>query len=280
MRFDIFTLHPNFFPGPFGTSILKRAIDSGALEIGVHDIRLWTEDKHNTADDYPFGGGAGMLMKAEPVARALEDVLNFGVGVSAPPCPVIFLSPQGRTLNQNVVEELARHPRLALLCGHYEGIDERVIASCVTDEISLGDFILTGGEGAAAILVDAVARLVPGVLGNKHSAQIESFSDGLLEAPHYTRPALWRGREVPEVLLSGNHAHVELWRFREGLRRTLLRRPELVEEALRARPLSRVESQMVADLQREIAEQVGKEFEETDNEPGHHSLGGSETSEN
>ncbi len=232
MRFDVFTLFPAYFNGPLSTSILARAIEKGAIEVGLHDIRNWTTDKHRVTDDYPFGGGAGMVMKAEPVARALEDVLNFNVGVSQPPCPIIYLSPQGRTLNQNVVNELAALPRLALLCGHYEGVDERVIESCVTDEISLGDFVLTGGEGAAAILIEAVARWIPEVLGNQDSAPGDSFANGLLETPHYTRPALWREREVPEMLMSGHHAKIEEWRFRQGVQRTLQRRPDLIEAVL------------------------------------------------
>ena len=253
MRFEIFTLFPGYFSGPFGSSILKRAIAEERLEIGLHDVRDWSEDKHRKVDDYPFGGGAGMVIKAEPVARALEDVLNFAVGVSQPPCPVVWLTPQGRTFNQSVAEELAKHPRIALLCGHYEGLDERLVETGVTDEISLGDFILTGGEPAAAVIVDAVARLLPDVLGNEHSAQVESFSNGLLESPHYTRPATWRGRAVPDVLLSGNHAHIEIWRFREGLRRTLLRRPELLERAPLGREWTRSE--------RKVLQEVLEEFE-------------------
>ena len=181
------------FDFDFGAAIAK-----GAIQVGLHDIRDWTTDKHRVTDDYPFGGGAGMVMKAEPVARGLEDVLNFTVGVSKPPCPVIYLSPQGRTLNQSIVHELAAQPRLALLCGHYEGVDERAIQSCITDEISLGDFVLTGGEGAAAILIEAVARWVPEVLGNENSAPGDSFANGLLETPHYTRPAQWRGKMCPK----------------------------------------------------------------------------------
>ena len=248
MRFDVFTLFPSYFDGPLSTSILARAQTNGALEVALHDIREWTGDKHRVADDAPFGGGAGMVMKAEPVARALESVLNYEVGTSSPPCPVVYLSPQGRVLNQNVVWELAALPRIALLCGHYEGIDERLIETAVTDEISLGDFVLTGGEGAAAILIEAVARWVPGVLGNEQSAPGDSFAQGLLEAPHFTRPATWRGREVPEVLMNGHHANIEGWRFREGLKRTLKRRPELVEAALLKRALSKAERKICKEV--------------------------------
>ncbi|PQV64819.1 tRNA (Guanine37-N(1)-) methyltransferase [Abditibacterium utsteinense] len=253
MRFDIFTLFPEYFDGPFSSSVLKRAIDAGAISIGLHNMRDWCEDKHRRADDAPFGGGAGMVLKADPVARALESVLNFDVG-SKPPCPIIYLSPQGRTLNQKIVLELAAHERIALLCGHYEGIDERAIQSCVTDEISLGDFVLTGGESAAAIVVESVSRFVPGVLGNEASASGDSFSNGMLEAPCYTRPATWREMDVPEVLLSGHHGEIEKWRFREGLRRTMLRRPELVEIAMRELPFSRAQLKIYAELQREIKE--------------------------
>ncbi len=268
MRFDVFTLFPGYFDGPLSTSILKRGRESGAIEVQTHDIRDWTTDKHRMTDDYPFGGGAGMVMKAEPVARALEDVLNFEVGVSTPPCPVVFLTPQGRTLNQKIVEELAVMPQLALLCGHYEGIDERVIETCVTHEISLGDFVLTGGEGAAAILIEAVARFVPGVLGNENSATGDSFANGLLEAPHYTRPARWRGLDVPEVLLSGNHGKIGEWRFWESVRRTLRCRPELVEDALRERPLSRRETKIYEEIRREVRDNTLTEAKAKTAEPG------------
>jgi len=230
MRFDIFTLFPDYFAGPFSTSILKRAQEANLLDIRLHDIRDGASDKWRVADDAPFGGGAGMVMKAEVVAGALENVLNFNVGVSAPPCPIIHLTPQGRTLNQSLVEELAALPHLALLCGHYEGIDERIIEALAPMEVSLGDFVLTGGEGAAAILVESVARFVPGVLGNETSASGDSFATGLLEAPHYTRPATWRGNPVPDILLSGHHAHIEDWRLEQALRRTLARRPDLIAQ--------------------------------------------------
>jgi tRNA (guanine37-N1)-methyltransferase len=232
MRFDIFTLFPDFFAGPFNNSILKRAQAAGALEIGIHDIRNWAPGKHRVCDDYPFGGGAGMVMKPEPVAAALEDVLNFNAVLQEPPCPVVLLSPQGRVFTQTVAQELSAWPRLALLCGHYEGIDERAVELLVTDEISIGDYVLTGGELAAAVVIDAVARLVPGVLGNAESAAHDSFSNGLLEAPQYTRPAEWRGQPVPEVLLSGHHGKVAEWRLRQSLRRTRQRRPDLWAAAL------------------------------------------------
>lgn len=252
MRFDIFTLFPDYFTGPFGSSILKRAQSSGALQIAAHDIRAWTTDRHHVCDDAPYGGGAGMVMKAEPVATAIADVLNFTVGPEKPPCPLILMSPQGRPFTQGVAEELSQHPRLALLCGHYEGIDERAVELLVTDEISVGDYVLTGGEPAAAIIVDAVARLLPGVLGNEQSAAGDSFTDGLLEAPHYTRPVEWRGLRVPEVLLSGHHGEVARWRWREGLRRTLQRRPDLVAVALRQRVWSAVELKVFDELKVEL----------------------------
>lgn len=252
MRFDIFTLFPTFFEGPFGHSILKRGLESGTIEAAVHDIRDWTFDRHRTADDYPYGGGAGMVMKSEPVALALENVLKFDAGVSLPPCPVILMTPQGRRFDQKIAEELANHERIALLCGHYEGLDERVVEACVTDEISIGDYILTGGESAAAIIVEAVARLIPGVLGNEQSPQGESFSHGLLEGPQYTRPAEWRGRQVPPVLLSGHHGEVEKWRFREALRRTALRRPELLEATLNQGTWSKWQRKIIEEVQNEL----------------------------
>lgn len=230
MRFEIFTLFPDFFASPLESSILKRAQVAGAVEVGVHDIREAATDKHHVCDDAPFGGGAGMVMKAEPVAKSVERVLEWEAGSGAPPCPIILLSPQGRTLNDRMVRELSEHSQLALLCAHYEGIDERAVEAVVTDEISVGDYVLTGGETAALVLMDAVARFVPGVLGNEESAHGDSFADGLLEAPHYTRPAIWREREVPEVLLSGDHARIERWRRKERLRRTIHRRLDLIHK--------------------------------------------------
>lgn len=236
MKFEIFTLFPGYFAGPFASSILQRAQTNGALEIGLHDIRDWTNDPHRTADDAPYGGGAGMVMKAEPIAAAIENVLGYDAGEveqpALPPCPVIHLSPRGRTLNHEIALELSEHERIALVCGHYEGIDERAIQLLATDAISIGDYVLTGGEAAAAVLVDAVARLLPGVLGNEASAKSDSFSAGLLEAPHYTRPASWRGYDVPKILLSGDHGEVAKWRTREGMRHTLRLRPELLDTLL------------------------------------------------
>ncbi|HEY0073323.1 MAG TPA: tRNA (guanosine(37)-N1)-methyltransferase TrmD [Abditibacteriaceae bacterium] len=258
MKFDVFTLFPEFFAGPLTSSILKRGQASGTLQIGVHDIRNWAEGKHRVCDDYPFGGGAGMVMKAEPVAAAIESVLNFNAGPHEndegrvpsgqvmkdessfssfiphpssfqPPCPVILMTPQGRPFSQAIARELSQKSHLALLCGHYEGIDERAVDLLVTDEISIGDYVLTGGEAAALVIIEAVARLVPGVLGNEASPLEESFSEGLLEAPCYTRPAVWRGQNVPEVLLSGHHGETANWKRREALRRTLQRRPDLAE---------------------------------------------------
>lgn len=231
MRFDIFTLFPDFFRSPLESSILARAQANRVLEVRAHDIRAWTTDKHHVCDDMPYGGGAGMVMKAEPIARAIEDVLKYDAvsdGAPESPCPVILMSPQGRPFSQKIAQELTEHSQIALLCGHYEGIDERAIEAFVTDEISVGDYVLTGGEIAALTIIDAVARLIPDVLGNEMSHQNDSFSDGILEAPHYTRPQVWREREIPAVLLSGHHAEIEKWRRREALRRTWKRRPDLL----------------------------------------------------
>ena len=250
MKFDVFTLFPEFFAGPLTSSILRRGQASGALQIGVHDIRNWAEGKHRVCDDYPFGGGAGMVMKAEPVAKAIESVLNFNAGpgengkVVKPPCPVILMTPQGRPFSQAIARELSEQSHLALLCGHYEGIDERAVDLLVTDEISIGDYVLTGGEAAALVVIEAVARLVPGVLGNEASPLEESFSDGLLEAPCYTRPAVWRGQSVPEVLLSGHHGETARWKRREALKRTLERRPDLAETLRESRVWTKEEEKI------------------------------------
>lgn len=241
MRFDILTLFPAMFTGPFTESILKRAQESGKLEIVLHDIRAYAADRHKSADDYPFGGGAGMVMKPEVIYQALADVLGYGAAARAepeqfipPPTDhplVLLMSPAGEPFTQRMAEELAQLPRLVLLCGHYEGIDERVRERCIDREVSIGDYVLTGGELAAMVIVDAVARLQPGVLAAA-STEEESHRDHLLEYPHYTRPAVWRGAAIPPVLLSGHHANVERWRHEQRLLRTLQRRPDLLQKAV------------------------------------------------
>ena len=218
MHFDIFTLFPGMFQGPLTESILKRAQEQGLLSIALHNIRDATTDKHHIVDDYPYGGGAGMVMKPEPIFAAIEAVYQSG--------PIILLAPQGRRFTQHIAQELAQEPRITLLCGHYEGIDERVREHLVTDELSIGDYVLTGGELAAMIVVDAVSRLVPGILASE-STQEESYSSGLLEYPQYTRPPEFRGWRVPDILLSGHHEHVARWRRKESLRLTRARRPDL-----------------------------------------------------
>jgi tRNA (guanine37-N1)-methyltransferase len=208
------------------TSILQRARQRGLLEVRLHNIRDWTHDRHHVTDDEPYGGGGGMVMKPEPIFAAVEGVLG------APPvCPVVLLTPQGRPFTQKVAQELAGQPRLALLCGRYEGIDERVREHLVTDEISIGDYVLTGGELPALVLVDAVSRLIPGALGDPDGAWDDSHASGLLEYPHYTRPPEFRGWRVPEVLLSGDHGRIARWRHEQSLLRTLQRRPDLLDKA-------------------------------------------------
>lgn len=226
MEIDILTLFPAMFEGPLSESMFKRAVDAGRLLIRVHNIRDWTYDKHHVTDDYPYGGGAGMVMKPEPVFAAVEAVLPLGP--QDPPPPIILMTPQGRLFTQAVAQELVQHPRLLLVCGHYEGVDERVRQHLATDEISIGDYVLTGGELPAMVVLDAVARLVPGVL-DPGSLGEESHSAGLLEYPQYTRPPQFRGWPVPEMLLSGNHAAIARWRRREALRRTWQRRPDLLQ---------------------------------------------------
>lgn len=214
------------FAGVFDASILKRAREARLIEIFLHDIRAFTTDKHHVTDDYAYAGGGGMVMKPEPIFAAVEAVLG------APPrVPVILLTPQGRVFDQTLARELAQHPHIALICGHYEGVDERVREHLATDEISIGDYVLTGGEIPAMVLVDAVARLIPGVLGHPSAAAHDSHASGLLEGPQYTRPAEFRGWKVPEILLSGNHAQVAKWRRQQALRRTFERRPDLLARA-------------------------------------------------
>lgn len=241
MRFDILTLFPAMFSGPFTESILKRAQQAGLLEIALHDIRAYATDKHKSTDDYPFGGGAGMVMKPEVLYQALVDVLGVEAAMQGEASalvplpdvrpPVLLMSPAGEPFSQRMAEELAQEPRIVLICGHYEGIDERVRECCVDREVSIGDYVLTGGELAAMVIVDAVARLQPGVLAAA-STDEESHSDSLLEYPHYTRPAIWRGQAIPAVLTSGHHANVSRWRHEQRLLRTLQRRPDLLQKAV------------------------------------------------
>lgn len=226
MRFDIFSLFPEVFESYLNTSILKRAQEAKILEVQTHNIRDWAMDRHHTTDDTPYGGGGGMVMKPEPIFAAVESILG------APPvCPVILLSPQGRPFNQQIAFELATLDHLALLCGRYESVDERIREHLVTDSISIGDYVLTGGELPALVLVDAITRLLPGVLGDPDAPHDDSHATGLLEYPHYTRPPEFRGWEIPEVLLSGNHAEINRWRRQESLRRTLVHRPDLLSRA-------------------------------------------------
>jgi tRNA (guanine37-N1)-methyltransferase len=226
MRFDVFTLFPGVFSPYIDTSILQRAVRNQLVEIHLHDIRQWAADKHHTTDDIPYGGGGGMVMKPEPIFAAVESVLG-----TPPACPVILLTPQGKTFTQADAERLSQLERIALVCGRYEGVDERIREHLASEEISIGDFVLSGGELPALMLIDAVARLLPGVLGDPDGAADDSFSSQLLEYPHYTRPPEFRGWTVPETLLSGNHAELNKWRRQQALLRTLKRRPDLLLKA-------------------------------------------------
>ena len=248
VHFAIFTLFPEMFRGPLDESILARGQARGRFEVALHNPREVTTDRHHIVDDYPYGGGAGMVMKPEPLFAAVEAVYAGG--------PIILMSPQGRVFTQAIARELAGEARVTLLCGHYEGIDERVREHLATDEISLGDFVLTGGELAAMVIVDAVARLLPGVLA-PGSTEEESHTAGLLEYPHYTRPPLFRGWGVPEVLLSGNHAAIARWRRKEALRRTASRRPDLLASAT----LSALDQKLLAELAAEAQSAARPEAE-------------------
>jgi tRNA (guanine37-N1)-methyltransferase len=230
MQFDIFTLLPEVFLPYLDSSILQRARQRGIIDVRLHNIRHFARDKHHTTDDVPYGGGGGMVMKPEPVFEAVETVLQLQAG-ARPGYPLILLTPQGRVFDQSLAAELAQYPRLALLCGRYEGVDERIRRHVVTDEISVGDYVLTGGELPALIVVDAVSRLLPGVLGDPDGAADDSHASGLLEYPHYTRPPEFRGETVPDVLVSGDHARIQKWRREQSLLRTLERRPDLLEKA-------------------------------------------------
>ncbi len=231
MQIHILTLFPEMFPAPLGESIMKRAVERGLVTVHLHNIRDFTHDRHHTADDSPYGGGAGMVLKPEPVFESVEAVKTGIFKDTEVTPPVILLSPQGRLFNQQVARELAGHSHLILICGRYEGIDERVSEHLASDEISIGDYVLSGGELAAMVISEAVVRLLPGVLGSELSAGDDSHTAGLLEYPQYTRPEVFRGWAVPEVLLSGNHAEINRWRHEQSLIRTLKRRPELLEKA-------------------------------------------------
>lgn len=223
MKIHVLSLFPDMFTGVFGSSILKKAQEKGAVELAVTDIREYSENKHKQVDDYPYGGGAGMVLKPEPMFNAVEAITE-----GRKP-RVILMCPQGERFTQKKAEELAKEEDLVFLCGHYEGYDERIREHLVTDEISIGDFVLTGGELPAMTVIDAVVRLMPGVLGQEDSHIQDSFSTGLLEHPHYTRPADFRGMKVPDILLSGNHAKIDAWREEQSFKRTLERRPDLLE---------------------------------------------------
>lgn len=224
MRFDVFTLLPEVMRAYLQASILGKAQEAGLIDVVLYNIRDYTSDRHRTTDEEPYGGGGGMIMKPEPVFTAVETVLGEVTDL----IPIILLTPQGRVFNQEVAQELAEHDRLALICGRYEGVDERVRNHLATDEISIGDYVLTGGELPALVVIDGVARLHPGVLGDDDAAKKDSHAEGLLEYPHYTRPASFRGWEVPDVLLSGDHTRVAAWRHKQSLLRTMIRRPDLL----------------------------------------------------
>jgi tRNA (guanine37-N1)-methyltransferase len=233
LRFDIITIFPEFFRGVFDFGIVRRARAAGLVEVAAHDLRGWTHDRHKVVDDRPFGGGDGMVLKPEPIFEAVEALTGTAGGadaVRAAAGRVVLLSPQGRPLTQALARELATAARqVVVICGRYEGVDERVAEVLATDEVSIGDYVLSGGEPAAVVLVDAVTRLVPGALGSETSAVNESFTEGLLDFPNYTRPVEFRGRRVPEVLLGGHHAEVARWRRRAALRKTRRNRPDLFE---------------------------------------------------
>jgi tRNA (guanine37-N1)-methyltransferase len=240
MRFDVFTLFPELFSPYLNASMMKRAREAGSIEVGIHNIREWALDKHRVTDEPPYGGGGGMVMKPEPIFAAVEEVLG-----DPPRCPVVLLTPQGELLTQDIADEMADYQRLGLIAGHYEGVDERVRQHLVTREISIGDYVLTGGELPALVLMDVLTRLQPDVLGDPRGAEKDSHATGILEHPHYTRPEVFRGWRVPEVLRSGHHARIDRWRRRQALRRTWERRPDLLEHL----PLSEEEQAFLGSLE-------------------------------
>ena len=242
MRIDVLTLFPDTFTGPLQASILGRALAGGIASVELHDIRTFAHDKHQVVDDYAYGGGPGMVMKPEPLAEAIETVK----ALAEPPGRVVLMTPQGRRLNQAIVDELAAEPRLVLVCGHYEGVDERVREHLIDDEVSIGDYVLSGGEYAAMVVIDAVVRRLPGTLGSAESLLEESHSDGLLEYPQYTRPSAFRGWQVPDILLSGNHGEIARWRRKQRIIRTALRRPDLLDTATLSEDEGRLAAETLA----------------------------------
>ncbi|MGR9524982.1 tRNA (guanosine(37)-N1)-methyltransferase TrmD [Priestia megaterium] len=242
MKIDVLSLFPSMFDGVFGESILKKAQEKNAVELNVVNFREYSTNKHQNVDDYPYGGGAGMVLTPQPIFDAVEKLTE-----TAKKPRVVLLCPQGERYTQAKAEELAAEEHLIFICGHYEGYDERIREQLVTDEISIGDYVLTGGELGAMVVIDSVVRLLPDVLGNNHSAVQDSHSTGLLEHPHYTRPADFRGLAVPEVLMSGNHKKIEQWRQKESLKRTLLRRPDMLEKM----ELTEEQKKLVAQLKEE-----------------------------
>ena len=247
MNYHILTLFPEMVMDGLNTSIIGRAVEKGLISIEAINIRDYSKDKHNHVDDAPYGGGAGMVMQPGPVCDSYEDLCRK---IGKRP-RVLYMTPQGQTFNQSIAEELAKEEDLIVLCGHYEGVDERILEMIVTDNVSIGDYVLTGGELPAMVMIDCISRLVPGVLNNDVSAEIESFHDNLLEYPQYTRPEVYEGKKVPEVLLSGHHKNIETWRRQQSIKRTLERRPDLLADA----NLSKKEKQYLAEL---LAEQESK----------------------
>ncbi len=247
MNFHILTLFPEMVTGELGTSITGRAMEKGIISVNAVNIRDYSKDKHRHVDDAPYGGGAGMVMQAEPICDAYEDLCRQ---IGRKP-RVIYMTPQGRVFNQQIAQDLAGEEELVFLCGHYEGIDERALELVCTDYLSIGDYVLTGGELPAMVMIDCISRLVPGVLGSEVSAEVESFHDNLLEYPQYTRPEVFRDMAVPEVLLSGHHKNIEKWRREQSIKRTLERRPDLLDEAV----LSKKEKLYLEELLRQQAEE-------------------------
>jgi tRNA (guanine37-N1)-methyltransferase len=230
MRFDVITIFPDFFRGAFDYGIIRRAQAAGLVDVKARDLREWTVDKHRMVDDRPFGGGDGMVLKVEPIFAAVEDLTGASGRDRYKECTrVVLLSPQGRVFTQSVAAQLAEAEHIVLICGRYEGVDERVAEALVTDELSIGDYVLSGGEPAAVVVIDAIVRLIPGALGSETSAVNESFSEGLLDCPHYTRPPEFRGMRVPEVLLTGHHAEIARWRAEQALKKTERNRPDLLK---------------------------------------------------